>query len=117
MKAKEKEPISAPIQKPTFSPNEQRQAAAAAAKAVIEVEQVMINKIKLDLQVYFEMPYDINFSTSPFDNYTSRMMDTWGTDPTLGMMIITCPDTGLPQLKNIKQSTPAARVKKWKTQL
>ena len=33
------------------------------------------------------------------------------------MTIITCPDTGLLQLKNIKQSTPAARVKKWKSQL
>ena len=96
---------------------EMEEATAAAAKAVLEVEAVMLNKIESDLQVYFDMPYDIEFSASPFDNYTSREMSTWGTHSTLGMNLTMCSDTGLPQLKDIQKSTPAARVKKWKSQL
>ena len=114
-KAHQKEPPQPTIPPPTLPPEaDKRQAAAAAAKAVLEVEEVMLNKIASDLQVYFDMPYDINLSSSPFDNYTTRTMQTWGTDSTLGMTIVRCNDTGLPKLTNIRKSTSAARVKRWK---
>ena len=102
---------------PTATTGEHRQAAAAAAKAVLEVEQVMLNKVESDLQIYFDMPYDINFSDDPFDNLTSRTMQTWGTDDTLGMAITQCPDVNQPKLTNIRKSTPSAKIKKWKSQL
>ena len=65
--------------------DEHSMTAMAAKKAVMEVERVMVNKIESDLQVYFDMPYDIEFSSTPFDNYTSRKLSNRGDHPTLGM--------------------------------
>ena len=106
-----------PLQQPPLPTAEHRQAAAAAAKAVIEVEKVMLNKVEADLQLYFDMPYDIEFSDDPFDNLTSRTMQTWGTDETLGMTLTQCPLINQPMLKDIRKSTPSAKIKKWKSQL
>ena len=97
--------------------DEKQQAAAATTKASIEVEQVVLNKVESDLQVYFDMPYDIEFSPTPFDNYTSQHMATWGDHPTLEMTIKMCSDTGLPQMTDDQKLTPAAWIKKWKYQL
>ena len=103
---------------PILPPEEkQRMAAAAAARAEIDLKDIMLHKIATDLQLFFDMPYDINLSSSPFDNHTSRTVDTWGTHETLGLILTMCPEHGLPKLKDIQKSTPAARIKKWKSQL
>ena len=130
------EPVILPVSTPM------RQAAAAAAKfslppepnplppvndsespspspppADIDVDGCILNKCASDLHFAFTMPYDINLSPSPFDHHTTRTIDTWGSDPMLGFDIVMDSKLGLPQLKNINKSTPAARIKCWKSQL
>ena len=77
----------------------------------------MINKVETDLQVYFDMPYDIAFSDDPFDNLTSRVISTWGDDATLGMVLEECQELQHPKLTMIRKSTPSAKIKKWRSQL
>ena len=92
--------------------------AAAAAKTALPPDiDPVIKRCEDDLHYAFDMPYDITLSSCPFDNFTSRTLSTWGSDDLLGLAIKMDESVGLPQLKSIDKSTPAARIKKWKSEL
>ncbi len=109
---------TAPSLPTPLPPVPDRPVAAAAAKVFLphDVDPV-IHKCEENLHFAFEMPYDITLSTCPYDNYTSRTVGSWGQDELLGLDVVIDEATGLPQLRDIRKSTPAARIKKWKSQL
>ena len=62
-------------------------------------------------------PYQLIFSTDPYDNILKHTIDTWGTHATVGLSLHTCPIRHRPQLKHIYPGTPAARLPKWRSTL
>ena len=85
----------------------------AATAAAVE----MNNSILTDLHLSFWMPYDLNLSNSPLDNQTFRTVATTGNDPKLGFDLHTCPNFGLPRVKDCKRSTPCAKLPRWRSEL
>ena len=64
-----------------------------------------------------ELPYNIYFSTDPYNNHLTHSVSTSGTHKTLGLDL-RCDDlTGRLQLSICIPGTPAARITKWRSQL
>ena len=61
------------------------------------------------------LPYDIWMSNDPFDALIPVQIDLKGNHPTLGMVLELCPDANRLCLKDILPSTPAAKIKKWRS--
>jgi deoxyuridine 5'-triphosphate nucleotidohydrolase len=76
-----------------------------------------VAKLDCNMQLELSMPYDINLSSNPFDNHTTRIVSTKGKHPTLGFTLKMCPIRGLPKITHITQGTPAARISKWNSQI
>ena len=52
-----------------------------------EIVTPTINKLTSDLNVSIEMPYNINLSLDPFDNYTQRTIQIKNSHPLLGLQL------------------------------
>ena len=85
----------------------------AAAAAAIKMNKKVLN----DLHLSFRMPYDLHLSDSPLDNQTFRTVATFGNDSKLGFDLQTCPNFGLPRVKDCKRSTPCAKLPRWRSEL
>lgn len=70
-----------------------------------------------DLHFTFDMPYQLELSSSPFDNQTTRNISIWGTHPSLGFDLEDCPKFGFCKLKQCASSTPCARIPRWRSEL
>lgn len=70
-----------------------------------------------DLHFTFDMPYQLELSSSLFDNQTSRTVSIWGNHPTLGFDLEDCSKFGACRLKQCAMSTPCARIPKWRSEL
>ena len=73
--------------------------------------------ITSDIHISYQPPYNLGFSSSPLDNQTFRTVSTFGTDKSLGFDLQTCPHFGLPKINDCKQSTPCARLPRWRSEL
>ena len=76
-----------------------------------------INKLTSDLNVSIEMPYDINLSLDPFDNYTHRVIQIKGSHPLLGLQLKICKLRNIPQIVECLKGTPAIRIPRWRSEI
>ncbi len=75
------------------------------------------NQAVLNQVVPNPLPFDIWMSHDPFDAVIPVQIDLKGHHPTLGMVFETCPIHNRLPLKDIVPSTPAAKIKKWRSTL
>jgi deoxyuridine 5'-triphosphate nucleotidohydrolase len=73
--------------------------------------------IHQDLHFNYKMPYDIEFTHLPFDNFTTRDIATTGKDELLGLHLQFDSAHDYPILLGCKPGTPAARIKRWRSEL
>ena len=73
--------------------------------------------ITSDMTLRLDQPYTIELSSDPFDFKTHRTINIRGSNSTLGLETYQCPVYKRPKLKTCQQSTPAARITKWRTEL
>ena len=76
-----------------------------------------IHNISTDMNLTFDMPFDIDLSSSPFDTFTDREVQIKGDHPTLGLQLEYNELHNLPQLKHCQRSTPSARLNAWRRDL
>ena len=69
------------------------------------------------MNLTFDMPFDIDLSSSPFDTFTDRDITIKGDHPTLGLQLKHNELHNLPQLKHCLRSTPSARLNSWRRDL
>lgn len=74
-------------------------------------------KLDCNMQLSFEVPYDLILSNDPYDNHTSRMIDLWGKHPTLGLALEWSEGKGRARIMDIEKGTPAARLQRWRSEL
>ena len=72
-----------------------------------------------DIHLTYELlPYDIELTSVPYDNYTSREIKLQGADPLLGMVLHAGNGVSTqPRVGTIRPSTPAAKLKRWRRDL
>jgi deoxyuridine 5'-triphosphate nucleotidohydrolase len=76
-------------------------------------------KLDANIQVTFDMPYDIRLSNDPFDFRTHRIVPIKpsDTDAQLGMILRQCPNKHLPQFLDCKKGSSMMRVQRWRSEL
>ena len=77
----------------------------------------MAAKVDCNMQLSFDIPYDIQLDHDPYDFHTTRYVSTKGTHPTLGFLISINKDNGKLTIDDIYKSTPAARIPRWVTEI
>jgi dUTP pyrophosphatase len=86
-----------------------------------EPPELQITKMESGSEIHLTyelLPYDIELTSVPYDNYTSREIKLQGADPLLGMVLYE--GTGVstqPRVGTIRPSTPAAKLKCWRRDL
>ena len=78
---------------------------------------IQINNISQDMNLAFDLPFDISLSDCPFDTFTDRTIDIKGDHPTLGLQMENNDMYNLPQLKQCQRSTPSSKLKAWRRDL
>ena len=63
------------------------------------------------------MPYDINLSLDPFDNYTQRTIQIKGSHPLLGLQLKMCKLRNIPQIVECLKGTPVIRIPRWRSEI
>jgi dUTP pyrophosphatase len=76
-----------------------------------------IHNISTDMNLTFDMPFDIELSSSPFDTFTDRDIAIKGDHPTLGLHLEHNKFHNLPQLKHCQRSIPSAQLNSWRRDL
>ena len=76
-----------------------------------------ITKLDAHMNLTLETPYHLEFSDDPYDFKTHRDIGISGTHPTLGLKLTQCPKRDLPQVQLCCASTPAAKLKNWRSEL
>jgi len=76
-----------------------------------------LSNISEDLNVAFDLPYNLDLSSQPFDAFHHRHVPLRGDHPTAGLKLAMCDVYGQLKLVSCLPSTPAARIKKWKSEL
>ena len=70
-----------------------------------------------DIAIKPEPQYAITLSSDPFDYKTTREVALTGRTQLLGMDITTCPIYNRPKLQKCKPSSPAAKLRNWRSEL
>jgi dUTPase len=94
-----------PIQLPTMTEISRRPQNARAAK------------IEADLHVAIDLPYNIDFTSDPYDSHCHRTIIIRGRSPTLGMKLKICPHRNRVMLQSCLPGQPAAKIPKWRSEL
>ena len=82
-----------------------------------EIVTPTINKVTSDLNVSIEIPYNINLSLDPFDNYTQRTIQIKGNHSLLGLKLQICKVRNIPHIVECLKGTPAIRIPRWRSEM
>ncbi len=82
----------------------------AIARAPVHVDTT-------NMQLVFDMPYDIEMSTEPYDYYTHRMVPTNDNNPYLGFDLTLCDTRGQVKVNHCTKGTAAAKLRNWRSEL
>ena len=97
-------------QSPTFTNNET--SISKASKLL-----TAMHKLESAINLNFELPYDLQLSSDPYDHYTSRFISLNSRHKTLGMKLQTCPKRNKPQLLECIAGQTASRIPSWRRDL
>ena len=110
-------PVHPPVAQPPMSLHDLPQNRKPPDKLPTAAAAATLETTTQDLHLVFRQPYNIDLSDSPLDNQTFRQVQTFGDTLDLGFDIQVCKKFGLPQVIDVRRSTPAARLPRWRSEL